>query len=303
MTDFERWRDFDYAQANINLWVFKKSSTPQKFRAWHVRTDQLIEDLFRSAVATEVRRITEFADYTPIAQTNESSCLIQRLEDSVGTLALLDQVDAPEVENVDAQLKHLKGAAGYLVKFEIEEDIVYAIRKTAPTWKPTVRKSLINAVFKNGELSVVGDDSFSFDSYFDFYSFNESIFVSHKRSYEAVVSEKGVYERSFRDLTIDPSFCAIFSDMAPLVAYVGNNAMQLRRITVIQQKGLYRMPDFCQKLKIVNARRNWGLNFDGNEKLMVCAATAKTIMQALLDHRLFSELTEITYDVPDAEVV
>ena len=49
--------------------------------------------------------------------------------------------------------------------------------------------------------------------------------------------------------------------------------------------------------------RNFGLNFDDNGKLIVCANTAKIVMQVLLDHRLLSEVTEIIYDVPDAEAV
>lgn len=303
MSDFSNWRLFNYDNATIQLWVFKKSSTAAKFRAWHVRTDQQIEQLFRSAIKNEIERITESSAYSPLAQTNESSCLTHALEESVGAIALLNKVDQPEAENADAELKHLKGAAGYVVKFQDGTDTVYAVRKTAPTWKPTVRKSFINAFFKNGELSASPEESFSFDSYFDFYCFNETLFVTSKRSYESTVSDKKVYETSFEQLTIDPQFASQFSSVEPLKQYVGTNAMQLRRITVIQQKALYLRPDFCPKLKAVSAARQWGLNFDANDRLVVCDVTARTIMQVLLDHRLLSEITDTIYDVPDAEAV
>jgi hypothetical protein len=239
MTDFADWREFDYQHATVQLWIFKKSTTDARFRAWHVRTDADIENLFRQAVIDSVSNTTEEISYSPISQNNENSCLTHSLEESAGLIALLSLVDAPEVENVDAQLKHLKGAAGYLVKFQGNGQTVYAVRRTAPSWRPQVRSSLINAVFRNGELSVTPEETFSFDSYFDFYCVNETVFVKSKRAYESSMSEKRAYERNFEDLSVDPAFSAIFYDIEPLKAYIGNNAMQLRRIAVIQSKALY----------------------------------------------------------------
>jgi hypothetical protein len=303
MTDFLGWKQFNYQEATVQLWVFKKSTTDALFRAWHVRTDADIENLFRDTVLNSIAETTEVINYSPISQNNESSCLSHSLAESDGLIALLNVVDAPEAENTDAQLKHLKGAAGYLVKLQHENRVVYAIRKTALSWKPKVRSSLINAVFLNGELSATPDETFSFDAYFDFYCLNETIFVKSKRAYESTMTEKKVYQRNFEDLTVDPEFTAIFAAIQPLKEFVGKNAMQLRRITVIQSKALYRRPDFSQKVRHVNNLRNYGLNFDEEGKIVACPNTVKTIMQILLDHRLLSEVTEIIYDVPDAETI
>lgn len=303
MTDFTNWREFDYDNSTVQLWVFKKSSTSAKFRAWHVRTDEQVETLFRDTIKSETLRITETVAYSHVSQNNESSCLQHPLERSEGLIALLQVVDAPEAENTDAQLKQLKGAVGYLVKFQNGSETVYAIRKTAPTWRPVVRNKMINVIFVNGELSVVPEESFTFDSYFDFYCLNETIFVASKKAYESAVSDKAVYKKSFDDLTVDPQFISIFKDMTPLKNYVGQNAMHLRRMTVIQQKALYARPDFSNRLMTVNEVRGWGIKFDGNEKIDVCADTARVVIQVLLDHRLLSEVTENTYDVPDAEIV
>lgn len=303
MTDFSDWRELDYDNSTVQLWVFKKSTTPAKFRAWHVRTDEEVENLFRNSIKSEVSRITEKVTYNHLSQNNENSCLEHSLEESDGLIALLQAVDVPEAENTDAQLKQLRGAVGYLVKFQAGEQTVYAVRKTAPTWKPAVRNKLINAIFVNGELSAIPDESFTFDSYFDFYCLNETIFVASKRAYESTVADKKAYKISFDDLTVDPEFLSVFSDVEPLKRYVGQNSMQLRRMTVIQQKALYRAPGFSDRVKFVSEARNWGINFDQNGKIAVCQDTAKVVIQVLLDHRLLSEVTEIIYDVPDAEAV
>jgi hypothetical protein len=303
MTDFSNWRQFDYDNSTVQLWVFKKSAAAAKFRAWHVRTDEKVETLFRDTIKSETSRITETVAYSHVSQNNECSCLQHPLEESEGLIALLQIVDTPEAENTDAQLKQLKGAAGYVVKFQQGGETVYAIRKTAPTWRPAMRKKMINVIFLNGELSVVPEESFTFDSYFDFYCLNETIFVASKKAYESAVSDKAVYKKCFDDLAVDPQFISIFTDLAPLKNYIGQNAMHLRRMTVIQQKALYTRPDFSSRLKAVSEVRGWGIKFDGNDKIDVCAETARVVLQVLLDHRLLSEVTENTYDVPDAEIV
>lgn len=303
MSDFADWRNLNYDEATVQLWVFKKSTSESKFRAWHVRTDEAIEQLFRDAIKREVIATTEEIAYSPISQNNESSCLIHALGESEGLIALLNRVDVPESENTDAELKHLKGAAGYLVKFQHDDQVVYAIRKTAPTWRPKVRSCFINAMFHNGELSATPVETFSFDLFFDFYCLNETIFVKAKRAYESTMCEKKIYQSNFEELAVDPQFTGIFADIQPLKDYVGTNAIQLRRITVIQQKALYLRSEFSQRVRTVNGTRNFGLNFDESGKIIICENSVKTIIQILLDHRLLSEFTDTIYDVPDAEAV
>lgn len=303
MNDFESWRSFEYQKSSVQLWVFKKSSTKKRYRAWHVRTDEDIESLFRETIVNEIGRITETLDYTVLSQNHENSCLRHNLEDSDGMIALLTMVDAPETENTDAKLKHLKGATGYLVKFQQGNETVYAIRKTTKTWKPKIRSSIINAVFQNGELSTFPSESFSFDSFFDMYCFNETLFIASKISYESLASDKAIYKKSFDDLGMDAIFLSTFNNINALKAYVGTNAIQLRRMTVVQQKELYKRPNFSESVRLISTKRGWGIEFDDDGKIIVSEKTVKVIVQVLLDHRLLSEITDVTYDVPDAQAV
>ena len=300
---FREWKDFDYDTSTVQLWVFKKSKTPERYRAWHIRTDREIGELFRDAIKSEASRITETIGYSHLSQNNESSCLQYPLENSDGLSALIDVTNGPELENVDASLKELKGAVGYLVKFQNNGETIFAFRKTAPTWRPAVRNGLINAMFHNGELSAIPEESFTFDSFFDFYCCKESILMASKKAYESIVSEKKVYKKVFEDLAVDPRFVSLFKDIAPLKNYVGTNAMHLKRMTVVKSKELYARPDFTERLCHVNQRRNWGIKFDSDQKIDVCADTVKVVIQVVLDHRLLSEVTDNTYDVPDAEKV
>ena len=113
MTEFDLWKSFNYQESNVQLWVFKKSQSSAKFRGWHVKTDPAIEQLFRDAASKDVTLTTEHLSYQPLSQNNENSCLTHSLSESEGLTALLNVVNQPATENIDAKLKHLKGAIGY----------------------------------------------------------------------------------------------------------------------------------------------------------------------------------------------
>ena len=303
MDNFSQWRQFKYQDALVHLWVFEASATPAKFRAWHVRTDEALEQFFRRVITAEVERVTETLPYTPLTQNNDNSCLLHDLHQSEGLAALLAVVNVPESEQVRAVLKQLEGAMGYLVKFQTHEQTVFAVKKTSQTWKPRRRWSFTNAVFVDGELSLAPSDMFAFEEFFDFYCLDHAIFVVSKRAYESAASDKSVYIKNFESLIDEPQFLKVLSDVAPLKDYVGNNAMQLKRMTVVKRKALYLQLDFIQRVSWVSQKRGWGLEFDSNGRIVFSESKARDIIQILLDHRLLSEISETIYDVPDAHIV
>ena len=156
-------------------------------------------------------------------------------------------------------------------------------------------------VFSNGELAGVEDKSFSIEKNFDFYVINKTMFIANKRGFESSMQHREAYVEAFTKLQAAPSFNSLFSDVTPIVEYVGSNSIQLRRMGVIEKKGVYNSHNFIPNLVRVNASRKWGINFDStNNTIIPCADTTATILQVLLDHRLMSEITDNIYDVPDA---
>jgi hypothetical protein len=130
---------------------------------------------------------------------------------------------------------------------------------------------------------------------------DDTLFISNKRSFESAMEHRASYVQAFQNLRTRPSFSNLFTDLQPLVTYVGSNSIQLRRMARIEERSLFTQPGFLEAVQAVSARRGWGLNFDATSgRLVPCDQTAKTILQVLLDHRLLSEITDFIYDVPDA---
>lgn len=298
--DFNNLRNFNYAQSQVYLWVFKKSTTASAFKAKYVQVDQVLEGLLQNVAMADVSRIIEYAQYTYLAQTNENSCLHTPADNGEFSL-LRAQVDQPEPDNRSESIKDLKGAEGYVVKFVHNGATVYAVKRSTSTWKTSYPRKYINMIFRDGELAAAENNGFSIERNFDFYCSGNTLFIANKRAFESVLQHKDAYTQAFGVLQSNRTFSALFTSLQPLIDYVGNNSIQLRRIATVEQKGLYARPNFLQTVQQVNVRRNWGLRFHSQtSQLIPCEQTVQTIMKVLLDHKLLSEVTNNTYDVPDA---
>jgi hypothetical protein len=299
-SEFQLLRAFDFANATPHLWIFKDSRSQEKFRTFYVQTEVELNQQFKTFVNTEIERITEHSPYSYIAQTNENSCLtLDPSTTNFSNLKIL--VDRLETEHRIDDSNDLKGANGYVVKYISNGVTVYAVKRSTTSWKTSYPRKYINMVFSNGELSGVADNSFSIEKNFDFYVINNVAFIANKRGFESSMKYREAYSQAFTQLQETPSFSNLFSDLEPIVDYVGTNSMQLRRMGVVEEKEIYTRPDFITKLIAVNTARGWGLNFDAeNNTIIPCAETTSTILQILLDHRLMSEITTNIYDVPDA---
>ncbi|UZM12446.1 DUF4868 domain-containing protein [Pseudomonas kielensis] len=297
---FDSFRGFNYVDATVHLWIFKRSTTDRKFNTAYVQTDDDVNTLLKNVAIHEVNRTTEFAPYSYLAQTNENSCLATPVLATNFSL-LKVQVDRPEPECAVESVEELKGAQGYVVKFTHNGHTIYAVKRSTASWKTSYPNKFINMVFSNGELSAAENNSFSIEKNFDFYCSADTLLISAKRAFESLMQYKEAYTQAFQALQANAEFSNLFSDLAPLAEYIGTNSTQLRRMATIEQKSLYSNPGFMVSLQDVNALRGWGVNFDqANGKIIVCRATAPTILQVLLDHRLMSEVTSNIYDVPDA---
>ncbi|EIZ0311430.1 DUF4868 domain-containing protein [Vibrio parahaemolyticus] len=302
-TDFQSLKSFDFGNSTPHLWVFKDSSSAARFRTFYVQTEDGLNTQLKGFIATEIGRITEHNRYTYISQTNENSCLsIDPTSTDFPQLKAL--VDRLESEHRITDAKDLKGAKGYVVKFTSNGTTVYAVKRSTSTWKTSYPKKYINMIFSNGELSGVEDNSFSIEKNFDFYVINNTVFIANKRGFESAMQHRTAYVQAFAQLQQTPAFSGLFSDINPIIEYVGKNSIQLRRMAVIEEKGIYNRPNFISTLQRVNTTRNWGINFHPtNNTIIPCESTVSTIINVLLDHRLMSEITDNIYDVPDATQV
>ena len=304
MTTLADLKMFDLASSDVNIWTFKKPRTNGRHRfvgRWIGITDELAKRL-RSTVSLSLTGIEETVEYGILAQNHETSALTIEADETDAHL-IATQIMDPTPDLKVRDLEDLRDSDFYVARFTSDGTAMMALRKTDASWSTRKSGGLIRMVFSDDELDVEDDALFTVRPDFDFFVLNGSIFIRSKPRFESLLNYKAGHEEAFQTLTMEPSFEAIFADLAPLTEFVGTNKIHLRRAVAIQQKGHYKDMNFMTRLRAECGKMNLNIAFDASGRIVATVESGRDIFQALLDHRLDSRLTSRLYDVPSAEQV
>jgi len=297
---------FDIAGAAMTVWAFKKSGgaggAAPTFSGHWVATDPALEAAVKAAVQQRRAAIEEVNPYGLLAQNNEASALSIGSNETYADRIFAATAD-PLPQRRATTLRHIQNTDFYVIKLVSGGVTLYAVRKADSSWHTKKRAKAIDALFRDETLTLEPAPAFSLSTYVDFFIFDGTIYMLDKGHFESVLSYRQAHANQFIALQAEPAFNAIFTDMAPLVAYIGTNKIQLRRACAIELKGHYRDNDFMLRLRQRFLQLRLNIIFDANGKIVPTPETCADIMTALLDHRLSSAFSEAIYDVPDAVAV
>jgi hypothetical protein len=165
MADLADLKAFDLAEADLTVWVFKKSlrdGQPVFTGRWVDVTDDLASAL-RGAVFNAREAITETIDYSILAQNHETSALILGADET--HMALVDAAAANPTQNRKVtKLKDIANSDFYALRFVSDAGALTAVRKTNSTWKS--KGAGLRAVFSDEQLDIDERPSFSLEPFF-----------------------------------------------------------------------------------------------------------------------------------------
>jgi hypothetical protein len=262
-------------------------------------TDDALDQELKAAVAAELNRLEEVLPYGLLAQNNEASALSIATDETHAGHVIAATADALPARRV-SNLKQLQNTTFYVVKVVSGGSTLYGVRKTDNSWRTKRRLKTIDVLFEDQTLTLEANPAFSLSRNFDFFVLGNEILILNKSNFESVLSYKEAHANEFQALQAEPVFAALFTDLAPLVAHVGTNKIQLRRAFAIRMKGHYQDPNFMNRLRQHHAQYMLTINFDGAGLIEPTPETCANIITALLDHRLSSAFSQTIYDVPDA---
>lgn len=289
---------FDLANADLTIWVFKRSTrnNQQVFTGRWVGTSAQLDQAIKQAIQARLEDTTEVQDFDILAQNNEGSALVLP-EDETHFPVIAGLTNNQTPARKASVLKHISNIDFYAIRLATEEGTFFAVRKANSSWKSKKTRGVVRAVFSDDELDIDERPAFNIEPYFDFFVLDGTIFVSNKNSFESVLAYRTGHVAAFADLTADPGFNALFADLGPINDYVGTNKIQLRRAIAIREKGHYNDPAFMQNLRLNAAAMNLNIVFDAAGRIVPSPDSCRDIFQALLDHRLDSRLSQQLYDV------
>ena len=296
---------FDINASTLTLWVFKKApqkGAAPKYKGRWIDTDEGLDAALKGAISAERERITEVQEYGLLAQKNEGSALrIDALETHADLI--VEQASAEASQTKVKDMEEIRNTDFYVIKLAKGTKVLYAVRKTESSWQTRKMKDAIYTFFSNKKLALDEKPSFRISRHVDFFIFDDQVLIAHKGHFESILSYKEAHIEDFSALQKESAFKGIFSDLDPLVDFVGNNKIYLRRACAIRVKGHYKSKDFMVRLRSLHAQHGLKLKFADDGRLVPTEETCADIIRALLDHRLASPFSERDYDVDNATVV
>lgn len=297
MTELANLQAFDVEDANLTLWTFK-GTIPTVNGHWIETTDDLDQEL-KSVFSSQLHEISEELDYGLLAQNNEGSVLTLPA-DETDVNVISDAIGQITTGRKTKSVKTLRNAKFYVVRFVHDGQVVFAARRTDPSWRTKAAANVLTAVYKDRELDLAEDDGFKIHRTFDFFCINGVLLIANKRNFETILNYSDAHENDFEELRAEQEFINVFADLAVLTGFVGTNRLQLRRMSAIRGKAFFKDVGFMNNLRLRYAEYGLNITFDAAGKIVPTPETCRDIMTALLDHRLRSGFSGNTYDVPDA---
>lgn len=299
-------KDFNFEEASVSLWVFKgpngpASEDPDYTGRWVEITDD-VDEILKETASSEIDRIEEVHQYGLLVENHQTSALnITKNETHAGYI-VDESADETQAKKV-TQLKHLQNTKFYVAKFVHNQSVLHAVTRVGQNWATKKARSKRTLYFTENRLDLDERPHFDIQKKIDFFVFENDILCLNKGNFESVLRYKQAHKEDFEALQAEPDFSGAFVDLQPLIDFVGNNKIQLRRASAIRQKGHYKDGDFMDRLRAHQANYGLSIQFDDQGKIVATEGTCSEIMTALLDHRLASGFSEMVYDVPSSKPV
>lgn len=298
-------QDFDIGNAIVQVWLYKKwtsSSDGIRFNGRWIGTDTELDEALKHAISNKRENIHDVTGYSLLAAANDGIALrIDALETHAG--AITAAAANPTPQRKVTKLKDVQNTSFYVIKLVSGDQVLHAVRKTDASWQSKKVRNSLSVLFTDEHLGLNQTPGFNISRDVDFFIVGDDVVITNKPAFESVLSYKEAHANDFQELQGEPNFASLFSNLDPLVEFVGTNKLHLRRACAIRQKGHYLDAGFMSRLRQRHTECGFNLVFDQQGRLIPTAETCADIIRALLDHRLSSLFSQNNYDVPDATVV
>ena len=296
---FKEVKDINWNEAIVSFYVVKRrlSNRKAKYELLQVNVDESLRKKLRKVANDKVCKSNNALEY----DFNTSD-----LDDNVLGIAtgetdleeLIDGITAEETPKTADSYELLLGSWIYIARLEIEEKILYSVRRVSDGWSTKKVFQLINMIFDNNTLvDLEQKEIFRIDGKVDFFSFNGVIFIADKKNFETALNFREGMERNRDEIVEEFKEAKLFVDADEISRLVGNNIKRLRKLSQVKKAGYYNEQNFLQSLKKVNETEKWGIKYSEDGKLIVTEDDIETVLTVLNNSRLKSLINSESFDV------
>jgi hypothetical protein len=203
-----------------------------------------------------------------------------------------------------SDINELIQAKAYLIIARDKDKIIASGYKIIPeNWKLKKAKGLIPLLFKNNRFEDIEDTPvFSISNLIDFMYYQDALFILCKKNFERGLNFRNGMKAKAAVFYDSIEKLGLIKNIGILKELVGDNQKYLRKLTVVENLGLYKDPEFIMNVDKYSRIYHWNVELiDG--KFVLDENNIEALLSLLQNKRLKSEITEEFFDVDSARKV
>jgi len=295
----------DILTPQFALVQFYNRGTERHYIVKYIEISQKLGARLKSILTSEIGKAKSVEEYSydcPEIEDGLARTIDANETDYKRILEVLKTRD-PHTDKVSDRGELSKVKAYMLILRQLDKIVLVAYRNVPETWKLKSDKGLFSILYTGKRFEDLQEqDIFSISNRYDFVVYDEQILILSKKGFEHALNFREGLKAKAQAFYETSSAIGLFKNIEVLSKNVGDNMHLMRKIATIENMGLYKDKQFIRKIKDVNSKRNWGLEFLGDE-IVITDDNVNSVLYILSNRRLTSELTEETFDVESAKPI
>lgn len=293
----------DWQEAFVSFYVVKRKTVKRKakYEVFSVNIHNDLQKKLRKILESRLDESTGTEEYDYFTSDQDSTLLTLAL-DETDAKQVIKQITAKQQPEQVVDKDQLLDTWFYVARFDVDNTHrpLFAVRKTPRGWATEKDRNMVSVFFSDAmELSIEDRPTFKVDNNFDFFVFDEGIFILNKKSFERDLNFREGLIKKRKELMAEFSksdLLEIPSDLN-LNDEIGDNMNLLRKCAQVKKSKYYKDKDFIINLREENSPRNLGLTFTKNGALIINRDKMPIILHLLTNGRLESIINDEVFDV------
>lgn len=300
-------RKEDFSNDIIQLAILKeyKKERESRYTIRYIDTGSNLKKKLNNIVKNQIDKSDSFEEYRmdgPENEPDEIKGLKYEETDyfKIHNELLVSHPNDQKISGLDELLK----AKAYLIIIREKGTIKAVGFKTLPeNWKMKKTKGLIPLLFKDNKFIDLKDEEiFNISNSVDFIFYQDALFVLCKKNFEAGLNFRKGMEKKAEGFYNTVLASGLVANIEILKQLVGNNQRYLRKIAIIENLSLYKDPEFIKDLELIAKKRKWKITIKKGV-FILDNENVELFLTLLQNKRLYSEITQETFDVDSAKKV
>ena len=296
----EQLNEKQWGQATVSLYIVKRRLVQRqaKYTIHYVNADDTLRVKLRGIVAGKIGASDQVREYDYVTSDLDGDVLALETNETDLHGIIETLCDNERIDQI-TELHQLIGTWFYIIRLDLPDiPALFAVRKVPGSWSTKKVSTLVSMIFQDNMLvDLDQQDIFRIDGIVDFYAYDGFIFVLNKKTFESALNFRASMEYNRDEFVTELQTLDVFDDTDSLRTLVGNNVRRLRKLSQVKNAGYYRDQKYMENLKNIAEKRNWNLEYDGHDKLVVKEDNIDLILRLLGNGRLISEINAEYFDV------